>query len=84
MRTSPFSAWRGSPLTPDARRSTYARTLHQACVIVGGAALLASHLGVADLDLQRWLQGAEEPPFEIFVAAVAIILLHLDAPGSAS
>ena len=81
MRTSSFLPSPGCPITPEARKSTYARTLHRACVILGGAPGLAAHLGVAEADLLRWLQGAEEPPFETFVGAVEVILLHLDAPG---
>lgn len=84
MRTSLFPPSRDCPLTPEAQRSTYARTLHRACVIIGGMAGLASHLGIAEADLQRWVQGAEEPPFEVFVAAVEVVLLHLDAPGIAN
>ena len=84
MRTSPYSASPDCPLTPEAQRSTYARALHHACVIIGGAGGLASHLGVAEAALMRWLQGREEPPYEVFLAAVELILLHLDAPGTAS
>ena len=82
MRTSPFSTSPDCPLTPEARRSTYARALHRACVILGGVPALAAHLGIAEADLVRWLQGMEEPPFEIFLAAVEVLLLHLDAPGT--
>jgi hypothetical protein len=81
VRTSLFPPSPDCPITPEGRRSTYARTLHRACVILGGVPGLAAHLGVAEADLVRWLQGPEEPPFEIFLAAVEMILLHLDAPG---
>jgi len=84
MRTSLLPPSHDCPLAPEAQRSTYARTLHRACVIIGGVAGLAGHLGVAEPDLLRWLQGTEEPPYETFVAAVEVILLHLDAPGIAS
>jgi hypothetical protein len=84
MRISSLLPSTDCPLTPEARRSTYARALHRACVIIGGAPGLAGHLGVAEADLLRWLQGADEPPFETFLAAVEVILLHLDAPGTAS
>jgi hypothetical protein len=83
MRTSLFPPSPDWPVTPDAGRSTYARTLHRACVILGGPGL-AEHLAVSEAALLRWLQGTEEPPFEIFLVAVEVILLHLDAPGPAS
>lgn len=82
MRISPPSPSPGCPLTPQAQRSTYARTLHRACVIIGGAPQLAEHLGVPEADLLGWLRGAEEPPFDVFLAAVEVVLLHLDAPGT--
>jgi hypothetical protein len=84
MRTSLFPPAPDCPLTPDAQRSTHARTLHRACAILGGVPGLAEHLGVAQADILRWLQGNEEPPFEIFLVAVEVILLHLDAPGPAN
>ena len=83
MRVSPFRPSLDCPLSPEAQRSTYARALHRACMIIGGVPALADHLGVAQADLARWLQG-EEPPFEAFLAAVEVILLHLDAPGTPS
>ena len=84
VRSSPFPSAPDCPIAPEARRSTYVRTLHRACVIIGGVPGLAAHLGLAEDDLVRWLQGTEEPPFEVFLGAVEVILLHLDAPGRAS
>jgi hypothetical protein len=84
MRISPSSPSPDCPLTPEAQRSTYARALHRACAIIGGVPGLADHLGVAEADLLRWLQAADEPPFDVFLAAVEVILLHLDAPGTPS
>ena len=84
MRTSLFPPSPDCPITPEARRSTYARALHRACVILGGVPGLAAHLGVKETDLSRWLQGVEEPPFEVFLLAVEVMLLHLDAPGTPS
>ena len=83
MRTSLFPPSPDCPITPEGRRSTYARTLHRACVILGGVPGLAGHLGVSEAELVRWLQG-EEPPYETFLAAVVVVLLHLDAPGRAN
>jgi len=84
MRVAAISSSCGCPVTPEALRSTYARALHRACAIIGGVPELAAHLGVAEADLLRWLQAADEPPFDVFLAAVAVILLHLDAPGTPS
>jgi hypothetical protein len=72
------------PIAPAARKSTSARALHRACLVLGGVQPLAGHLGVAEDRLVAWLQGTEEPPFEVFLAAVEVILLSLDAPGQAS
>ena len=72
------------PAAPPARRSTQARTLHTACLILGGAPQLAAHLGVPVAVLRDWLEGESEPPPAAFLAAVELILLHLDARGSAA
>lgn len=84
MRTSVFPETADCPIAPEARKSTYARTLHRACLIIGGVEQLAEHLGVAEHRLLLWLQGAEDPPYEVFLAAFEVILLNLDAPGPAS
>jgi len=84
MRTSVFSGPADCPIAPAARKSTYARALHRACVILGGVAALAAHLGIAEGQLASWLQGEEEPPDEVFLAVVEVILLNLDAPGPAT
>ena len=72
------------PIGPAAGKSIYARALHRACLIVGSSRALAGHLGVSEADLARWLDGTQEPPYEVFLAAVEVILLNLDAPGRAS
>jgi hypothetical protein len=60
---------------PSARRSsTYARTLHRACLNAGSLAELARRLGVPEASLERWIQGTEEPPLDVFLAAVDIAL----------
>jgi hypothetical protein len=71
------------PLPPPARKSTHARALHRACVILGGLPLLAQHLGVPEASLQAWLEGREEPPQMVFLAAIEIVLLHLEQGGRA-
>src|SRR5437764_4135304 len=66
------------PLPIASRQTTYARTLHRACLVLGGVAPLARHFGVAEAVLRNWLEGRDEPPQMVFLAAVEIILLHLD------
>jgi len=68
---------------PQGRPSTSVRALHRACLILGGVPALAKHLGVAEVSLRRWLEQAEEPPQMVFLAAVEIMLLHLDQAGRA-
>ncbi len=70
------------PTAPPSRETTQARTLHRACLILGGAPQLAAHLGVSETALQAWLEGREEPPQMVFLAAVEIVLLHIDASGA--
>ena len=71
------------PLPSASRQTTYARTLHRACLILGGVAPLARHFGVSETALRNWLEAAEDPPQMVFLAAVEIILLHLDEAGAA-
>jgi hypothetical protein len=71
------------PLSPPSRQTTYARTLHRACLILGGAPELAQHLGVAEGALRDWLEGRDDPPQMVFLAAIEIILLHLEQAGRA-
>lgn len=71
------------PLPPVSRQTTYARTLHRACLILGGVAQLAKHFGVSEAALRNWLEGHEEPPQMVFLAAIEIVLLHLDQAGAA-
>ena len=66
------------PTPPPSRESTQARALHRACLIIGGAEQLAAHLGVPESALQAWLEGRDEVPQMVFLAAVEIVLLHVD------
>lgn len=60
---------------PSARRSTtYTRTLHRACQNVGSVEELARRLGVPAASLRRWMEGIENPPVNVFFAAVDIAL----------
>jgi len=72
------------PSPPPSRDSTYARALHRACLVLGGVPALALHLGVPQASLENWLDGREDPPQMAFLAAVEILLLHLEEPGRAT
>jgi hypothetical protein len=83
MRISAASA--DCPLAPPYRETTHVRALHRACLVLGGLGQLASHLQVSEYALTIWLEGREEAPEAIFLAAVEIILLAAEGtPGSAS
>jgi hypothetical protein len=60
------------------------RALHRACLIVGGIAPLATHLRLPEADLLKWMHGMEDPPYDVFLAAVEIVLLNIEAPGRAT
>jgi len=81
---APVPANADCPTPPRARQSTYARALHRACLILGGAEQLSRHLGVSEPTLRAWLEGREDPPQMVFLAAVEIVLLHLDSGGAAN
>jgi hypothetical protein len=72
------------PTPPPSRKSTHAKAVHRACVILGGADRLAARLNVAEATARGWMEGREDPPEEVFLACVEILLLHLEAPGSAN
>ena len=69
------------PQPPEPRQTTHARALHRACLILGGVEQLCRHLGVPEAGLRGWLEGHEDPPQMVFLAAVEIVLLHLDNVG---
>jgi hypothetical protein len=75
---APLPANADCPKPPPARQSTYARALHRACLILGGVEQLARHLGVSEPGMRGWLEGRDDPPQMVFLAAVEIVLLHLD------
>lgn len=72
------------PQPPQSRHTTHARALHRACLILGGADQLSRHLGVSEAALRAWLEGREDPPQMVFLAAVEIVLLHLDNAGGSN
>ena len=63
------------PPVPPQYASVYARTIHAACVVVGGVDRIAAALQVPGHAIRRWISGEEEPPEKPFLAAVEIILL---------
>ncbi|MEA3194870.1 MAG: hypothetical protein QOD26_3203 [Betaproteobacteria bacterium] len=71
------------PLAQPSRQNTYARTMHRACVILGGVPALAGHLKVSETALRSWMNGIDEPPLDVFLATVEILLLHSDNAGRA-
>jgi hypothetical protein len=81
---APLTANADCPSPPPARQSTYARALHRACLILGGVEQLSRHLGLSEAGVRGWLEGREEPPQMVFLAAVEIVLLHLDKAGPAN
>lgn len=69
---------------PASRATVYSRTLQRACEILGGIRPLAAHLRVDPDALTRWIDARGEPPREVFLAAVDVVLLHADrSRGSA-
>lgn len=72
------------PLAPPEHASVHARTLHRACLVLGGVRQLAGHLDVSESDLARWMLGELQPPEAVFLAAVEVVLLHAGGGGSAN
>lgn len=64
-------------------QDTFARALHRACLVLGGVPQLALHLGQPEPSVRAWVEGREQPPQMVFLAAVEIILLHLDRAARA-
>jgi hypothetical protein len=55
------------------RRVRYATVLRTAADAVGGTARLARVLRVPPDELERWLEGAEEAPLEVFLASLDLV-----------
>jgi hypothetical protein len=69
---------------PPSRATVYSRTLQRACEALGGPQALAAHLHVDIAQLSRWIDARAQPPLDVFLAAVDIVVLHADrARGSA-
>jgi hypothetical protein len=61
------------PLMPATARSTTVRAAAQA---LGGADALADTLGVSLLQVERWANGEESVPADIFLRAVDLLEQH--------
>jgi hypothetical protein len=65
------------PLTPPEHAGVPAKSLHRACLIMGGIEQLENRLQVPRDALERWMRGDGEPPQAVFYAALEIILLYV-------
>lgn len=72
------------PIPAPSRRTVHARTLHRACVVLGGVAALAAQLKASEAAVRSWIEGIDEPPESAFLGAVEILLLHAEEGGTAS
>ena len=61
--------------------TVYARTLHRACLVLGGVTQLARHLHVSESEVSGWLKADGQPPLKAFLSAVEIVLLHAEEAG---
>lgn len=78
----PVSTRAYCPPLSKSRVTVYARTLHRACELLGGLDALSRHLGLPAATIARWIGGVEEPPVEVFLAAVDIVLLGAEPGGN--
>ena len=53
---------------------TYVRTLEVAVKILGGTDELASRLGVTSRQVGDWVRGDGEPPHDVFLKVVDVLL----------
>lgn len=51
----------------------YIRTLHEACLALGGERKLAAYLGVSVQDVEAWLNGRGVPPDPVFLRCVDLV-----------
>jgi hypothetical protein len=82
MRTG-ATASTDCPSAAPSRRTVAARALHRACLVVGGVAALAAQLKTSEAAVRSWIEGIDEPPESAFLAAVEILLLHVEEGGTA-
>jgi DNA-binding transcriptional regulator YiaG len=51
----------------------YVRTLHDACVMLGGEHKLAAWLGVSVQQVDAWLNGRSRPPDSVFLRCLDLV-----------
>ena len=78
---APPSARIDCPPPSKSRGTVYTRTLRRACEVLGGLDALSRQLAVPAPTLTRWIEGAEQPPLDVFLVAVDIVLLGAE-PGA--
>jgi DNA-binding transcriptional regulator YdaS (Cro superfamily) len=59
---------------PPSRATVYSRTLLRASDVLGGVEPLAQHLRVSPTQLAQWIDGRGQPPTDVFLAAVDVVL----------
>jgi DNA-binding transcriptional regulator YiaG len=52
----------------------YVKTLHEACLILGGEHKLARHLGVPVELVEEWLNGRDVPSEAVFLRCVDLVM----------
>ena len=70
----PFLMATESAGPPTLRATVYSRTLQRASEVLGGVEPLAKHLRVSPTQLAHWIDGRGQPPTEVFLAAVDVVL----------
>jgi hypothetical protein len=58
----------------------HVKTLARATLIAGGVDVLALQLGVEPAVLGTWLRGEKQPPVEVFLRAVDIVVADSTRP----
>jgi DNA-binding transcriptional regulator YiaG len=51
----------------------YIKTLHTACLVLGGEHRLAAYLGVSTDQVEAWLNGRGTPPDSVFLRCVDLV-----------
>ena len=61
---------------PSTARNThiYIRTLHEACLKLGGEHKLANYLGVDVKAIEAWLNGMGKPPDAVFLRCLDLVV----------
>lgn len=54
--------------------NVHVRTLHEACLAIGGEQKLAEYLGVEVRTVEAWLAGRGRPPDSVFLRCVDLVL----------